>query len=166
VNTFLRDNGFGVALALGVGLLVFGLATGNLAALVIAIVLLVIGVSARPLEQFTLSRSKIMLSWQREAVERLQRRFEELVEERLTMSNSPEATVIRGGATAPDREIITADVGAGRDEVLSRAESPDEFAETVIEQVIEPTLVRVFPPTAKLGLKTPTHAESDTRQGG
>jgi uncharacterized membrane protein (Fun14 family) len=168
VNRFLRDNGFGVALVLGVALLVVGLVAGNPAALVIAVLMLVIGVSARPLEQFALNRSGFLLKWQREAVQKLQQRLEG----RLGFSGSLETKVIRGtGATTAPAQTASGRGHANAAAAIARPQSPDEFAETLIEQVIEPAFIaseeRVNAPTVEQGHpKPPGDAQSDALTGG
>jgi hypothetical protein len=176
VNRFLRDNGFGVALVIGVALLAVGLVAANPAALVIAIILLVIGVSARPLEQFALNRSGFLLKWQREVAEKLQRR----VEDRLTFSDSVDFKVIRGEGRAAQRRQTAS--GQGQSQVItpgtlqveSRTFPPavtiseplpsDEFVETLMDQIIEPAFVasgeRVNAPTVEQG-----QPPADTKPG-
>ena len=138
LNRFLRDNGFGVALVIGVALLAVGLTAANPAALVIAIILLVIGVSARPLEQFALGRSGFLLKWQREVARELERRLEE----RLTISDSVEAKVIRGsGNVVVEPPTIHVEARTFEPTVIVRPQSPDEFAETLVEQIIKPAFI-------------------------
>jgi hypothetical protein len=141
VNRFLRDNGYGVALVLGVALLVVGLLVGNPAALVIATVMLVIGVSARPLERFTLGRSGFLLMWQREVAQELQRR----IEDRLATSDSGDVVVTPAPARLRLRTFEPT--------VIIRPLSADEFAKTLIDQIIEPASIgseeQVNAPTLK-----------------
>ena len=150
MNRLLRDHGFGIALVVGVVLLVYGLVASNPAALAIAVIFLVIGVVARPLEEFALNRSGFLLKWQREVVQALDRRLED----RLTISESVDATVIHGSGNlvitpAPARLRLR----TFEPTVIVRPQSPDEFAETLLDQIIEPAVIasgaQVNPPSVE-----------------
>lgn len=168
MNSFLRDNGFGIALLLGAASLIFGLILQRPEALVMGIVLVIVGVVARPLEQFSLGRNGFLLKWQRDAVKELQRS----IEERVAHSDSWEAKVIRGeGAiTVPGPSISGQGDVVVRPEparlrittyppnvIVTRPQSPREFAEMVIEQVIEPALT-TNPPDVRVEPARPPDA--------
>jgi hypothetical protein len=133
VNRLLHDHGFGVALILGIIMLVIGLSGGRPDVLAVATIFLLVGVVARPLEEFGWSRSSIALKWQQETLQEVRRLLEErrhLVDRLPEISESVEAVKV-GAATRAHGQTAT---------VITRAESPSEFAETLIEQIIQSAL--------------------------
>lgn len=122
----------------GAVVLVYGFVASNPAALVIAVIFLVIGVVARPLEEFAFNRAGFLLKWQREVARELERRLDE----RLTVSDSAEATVIRdSGNVVATPATARLRVRGYEPTVIVRPQSPNEFAETLIEQIIEPAMI-------------------------
>jgi uncharacterized membrane protein (Fun14 family) len=174
VNRLLRDHGFGVALVLGIVSFVIGFATGNPAAFVIAVVMLVIGVSARPLELIGWTRHGPIVRWQQETAEELRHRLGRFLDERRTVGDripaieeSVESTV--GRATSADARTATGQGHTNAASAITRPQSPDEFAETLLTQIIEPAII-----AAEAHVNAPTiehddgssEAQSEAQSGG
>lgn len=151
MNAFLHDHGYGVSLLIGIALLVIGILWQPIL-LLPGIVFALIGVVARPIEEFAVTRTSVKLTWQRAVAQALQRGLEE----RLTVSDSFEAKVIRGSGNV----VVTPGPARVRlrtfePTVIVRPQSPDKFAETLIEQIIEPAMIaseaKVHAPSVEQG---------------
>jgi len=166
MDRYLRDNGFFVLLVAGLILLAAGVVTQQPIALLVGAALALVGGLARPIEEVVLKEGRI--KWQREVVKELQRSLEE----RVAHSDSWEAKVIRGEGriTVPRPSIsgqgnvvITPEPATLRittyppNVIVTGPQSPREFAETVIEQVIEPALT-IYPPDVRVEPARPPDA--------
>jgi hypothetical protein len=147
VNRLARDHGLGVALVIGIILLVIGVVWQRPDALFAGIIFAVIGVIGRPLQEFTMGRNGVLLKWQQEAAERISRRLED----RITITDTVEVQVTRGTGDVKAYPGAATGVGGANDAttktggfsaaaLIVRPQSPDEFAETVVDKVIAPAL--------------------------
>lgn len=152
MNDFLRKHGFGIALILGIAFVAVGLTGARLDAVVVGAVLTVTGIAARPVEEFALGRNGVTVKWMRETVEAVQRRLELRLGDEVTITDSVEAKVIRGGDVKAAAGVAEGFGHAHAAAVITRPQSPDEFAEMLVDKVIAP--IALTPEPARLRLTT------------
>jgi len=154
MNRLAREHGLGVALVVGLVLLAAGLYSQRLDALIPGIALTLIGVVAKPLEEFTLNRSGLTLKWQREAAEKL---VERIVQITRTGSFTADAVIAAAGPAHGTGQAhdATIQIVSGQSAVeITRPQTPDEFADSVVK-AIEPIMIRPEPVKGTLGVGTP-----------
>jgi hypothetical protein len=132
----MRDHGYGLAFLLGVVSLVIAFLTGQLPWLVGGLILVLIGVVARPLRRIAIGRTT-SVEWQRDAARGIHRRLmERLFEGTVTSTGSLTLQVLQ----PPE---------------IEQPQTPDEFADTIVSQVVEPAIIQsatvVSPPEVAAG---------------
>ncbi|MES2209483.1 MAG: hypothetical protein V4515_04780 [Chloroflexota bacterium] len=150
MNRLAREHGLGIAIVVGLALLAAGLYWQRLDALIPGIALTLIGVVAKPIEEFTLNRSGLTLKWQREAAEKIVERVGSF---RATGSRTVTvgATAGHAAGTGQAHDATVRTVSGQSAAEITRPQTPDEFAESVVK-AIEPIIIR--PDPVKLELRT------------
>jgi hypothetical protein len=151
VDRYLRQHGFFALFVVGIALLVVGL-TGQPVALIVGGVLALVGALARPIDEVVLKDGRV--KWQQEVIEKVTEKLHQR-EDRGSFTEKAEVTVIEGdGAIVARRPSISGTgvvvspeparlrVTGHPPTVIVSPQSADEFANTLVEQVIEPTLSR------------------------
>ena len=143
MNSLLREHGFGIALLIGIVLLVIGLVGSRLDAIIIGAIFAIVGVVARPVEEAQWSFTSARLKWQKDVARLVEARLEARLEGSFKPSGELTVKKIPGKG-----EDVRAEAGVAEGQghanaaaAITHPQTADEFAETLVEKVIRPIVV-------------------------